>query len=149
MTSPNTPLQGEQVPVPDGGEEYTDYGEVADEPADEYIEHYPDPFAEEEPGPLHDGYLPEYEPDPHLTPGLEGEDDPPWGFEEDSARPRGPPCESCDEYTRAESFGWAPDTGETVDWAVCDDCGLGWGPIEGWVDLEGDANSAEGIYDEC
>lgn len=120
----------------DGGGEFYEYDEYPDEHDEDYVEHYPDPFADEMPGSMAGGYLPEYEPDPDLTPGVTESDGPPWGVEEESRRPRGPPCERCGEYTRAESFGWALDTGETVDWAVCDDCELGWGPIEGWVDLE-------------
>jgi hypothetical protein len=138
MTSPRNSHPNEPAAVPDGGEEYYDYGEVVDEHNDEYVEHYPDPFVDAEPGPLHDDYLPEYDQDPHLLHGLDAEPGPRWGFEEDSARPRGPPCENCGEYTRADSFGWSPDTGETVDSAVCDDCGFEWSSETGWVDLEAD-----------
>lgn len=141
MTRPqNKPDYDSNTPVriTDGGEEFYEYGGFPDEHADEYVEHYPDPFAAEEPAPPHDPYLPEYDHDPHLEPGFDGDLGPRWGFEEDSARPRGPPCENCDEYTRADSFGWSPDTGETVDSAVCDDCGLEWSSETGWIDLEDD-----------
>jgi hypothetical protein len=38
----------------------------------------------------------------------------------------------------AGAWGWSPTTGETVDWAQCDDCRLGWGPWTGVVDLDDD-----------
>jgi len=120
----------------DGGEEFYQYDEVDREGGENYVEHHPDPFADDATEPYHEAYLPEYEPDPHLYPGYAGDNGPQWGYEEDSARQLGPPCENCGGHTRAESFGWAPETGETVDWAVYDDCGLGWGPAEGWVELD-------------
>jgi hypothetical protein len=67
--------------------------------------------------------------------GYDGNPDPPWGNEQGSAVPRGPPCPVCDEYMTAESYGWAPHTGETVDLAECYDCEMGWGPFTGYVDL--------------
>lgn len=132
----NEPNGQPPIRLADGGEEFYDYDYGVEENDEEFVEHYPDPYGADGPEPYQEGYLPEYEPDPHHPAGLDAEPRPSWGFEQDSARPRGPPCENCGEYTRADSFGWSPDMGETVDWAICDDCGLAWGPQTGWVDLD-------------
>lgn len=67
--------------------------------------------------------------------GYDGRQLPPFGYDE-SGRPRGPRCPSCHEHMTAGAFGYSERTGETVDWAECETCSIGWGPFTGFVPLD-------------
>jgi hypothetical protein len=118
--------------VADGGEDQSKDDEH--ETGEDRPGHDPDEIVPDEPMSYAVDYLPEYDADPDLRPDA-ADPDPAVGYEEASDRPQGPPCRDCEEPMEAKSFGWAPDSGETVDWAVCEECGLGWGPVTDWVDL--------------
>lgn len=135
----NSPDRGVLAATPgelitDGGEDLDEHDDVTGEYTEEPVEYYPDGFVSDEPTP--GGVTGEYYGDSHLQPGYDVDPVPSLGPEDASTRPRGPPCRDCGEDMTADSFGWAPDTGPTVDWAECVDCGLGWGPLTGWVELD-------------
>lgn len=89
--------------VADGGEDQSKDDEH--ETGEDRPGHDPDEIVPDEPMSYAVDYLPEYDADP----------DPALGYEEASDRPQGPPCRDCEEPMEAKSFGWAPDSGETVD----------------------------------
>lgn len=122
---------GEEVPEDtDGGEEY------AEEAVDPY-EGFASGETRPEPNDPREGDA-EGAYNEYVLPGYDGDPEPPFGHDPLTGRPLGPPCRNCDEPMTVESWGWASTTGETVDWAVCEGCGLGWGPVTEWVDLNAD-----------
>lgn len=54
----------------------------------------------------------------------------------DNGMPMGPPCRECGDRMDPGAAGVDAHGVESVSWATCEDCGLGWGPFTGFVDLE-------------
>ena len=47
--------------------------------------------------------------------------------------PTGDPCPECGDPMDVGAVG---NPGETITWQQCEDCGIGWGPYTGHVDLD-------------
>lgn len=51
--------------------------------------------------------------------------------------PMGPPCRDCGDRMEPGAAGVDAHGVESVSWATCADCALGWGPFTGFVELGG------------
>jgi len=50
-----------------------------------------------------------------------------------SGWPSGDPCPNCGELM---DVGAISNPGEDITWQECEDCGLGWGPFTGLVEVD-------------
>ena len=46
-----------------------------------------------------------------------------------------PDCPECGRRMERGAWGYSPGEGQTVDWAECEACEIGWGRFTGWHDL--------------
>lgn len=57
----------------------------------------------------------------------------------DGGWPDGDPCIDCGELMEVGAVG---NPGETITWQECEDCGIGWGPFTGYVDIDEDPDES-------
>lgn len=57
---------------------------------------------------------------------------------------KAPDCQACGRRMSVGAKGYGPIEGETITWAECDCCPIGWGQYTGWEQLDGDCKHVGG-----